>query len=407
MMEDEVALGSRGVEDQESGGPLEGINVLDLSRVLAAPYATMALGELGATVIKVERSPNGDETLQWGPPFVAGQSAYFLATNRNKHSIALDLNDPPDRAIVRDLALLWADVVVENFKPGTLKRWGLALEDLRQENPRLITASVRGYPSPDDRPGYDFVIQAGSGLMSITGAPEGEPSKVGVAVSDITTGLFLLSGIEAALYRRERTGQGDHVEVSLWGSQMAWLTNVAQSYLVTGQSPQRYGNAHAQLAPYQTVRTQNGWLALGVGNDRQFGQLCRVLGHPQWADDQRFGTNPDRVAHRQQLIEQLESVFATAPTEYWTEQLEAAGVPAGPVRTIPEALADAKERGHQITGIVRHSTIGELEQLHLPWHFSQSAARMSTAPPVLDEHRVHVLQWVETIRKQKKAGDDG
>ncbi len=213
----------------ESSGPLAGIHVLDLSRVLAAPYATMALGELGADVIKVERRPDGDETRQWGPPFVGGESAYFLGVNRNKRSIALDLRTPDDQELVRTLAVEWADVVVENFRPGTLERWNLGLESLRDANPRLVTATVRGYPEGDDRPGYDFIIQAGSGLMSITGEPEGQPAKVGVAVADITTGLFLLSGIEAALYRRERTGRGDHVTVSLWESQMAWLTNVAQS----------------------------------------------------------------------------------------------------------------------------------------------------------------------------------
>ncbi len=384
------------------GGPLADIHVLDLSRVLAAPYATMALGELGADVIKIERRPDGDETRQWGPPFVSGESAYFLSINRNKRSIALDLTQPSDQAVVRDLALDWADVLVENFKPGTLERWGLGLEALRRGNPRLITASVRGYPSPDDRAGYDFVIQAGSGLMSITGAPDGEPSKVGVAVSDITTGLFLLSGIEAALYRRERTGHGDHVEVSLWESQMAWLTNVAQSYLVTGREPRRHGNAHAQLAPYQTVCTQDGWLALGVGNDRQFQALCRVLGRPEWADDARFRTNPDRVSHREELIEALESVLVTNSTDDWMHRLEAVGVPSGPVRTIPEALADATARGQALVESLSHPTIGELQQIRLPWHFAEGEAGMSAPPPVIDQHRADILGLVEELREHRK-----
>lgn len=383
-----------------AGGPLAGIHVLDLSRVLAAPYATMALGELGADVIKIERQPDGDETRQWGPPFVSGESTYFLSINRNKRSIALDLASAEDQAIVRDLALRWADVVVENFKPGTLERWGLGLAHLRESNPRLITASVRGYPAPDDRPGYDFVIQAGSGLMSITGPADGEPYKVGVAVTDITTGLFLLSGIEAALFRRERTGRGDHVEVSLWGSQLAGLSNVAQSYLSTGHPPRRYGNAHAQLAPYQTLRTGDGWLALGVGNDRQFQALCDVLGHPEWRKDSRFRTNPDRVAARDILVPLLEETLVTQPTADWISRLEAAGVPAGPVRSVPEALDHAEQAGHGILGQVSHASLGELTQVHLPWRFVESPAAMAAGPPVLDQHRSEILALVRDIRQK-------
>ncbi|MCY0878817.1 MAG: CoA transferase [Firmicutes bacterium] len=380
-------------------GPLAGIRVLDLSRVLAAPWATMALGELGADVIKVERAPDGDETRQWGPPFVGGESAYYLAANRNKQSIALDLREPRDQAIVRDLALGWADVVVENFRPGTLERWGLGLEWLRRENPRLVTASLRGYPAGDDRPGYDFVIQAASGLMSITGPADGEPYKVGVAVSDLLAGLFLLGGIEAALMRRERTGRGDHVEVSLWGAQVAALVNVVQSYLVTGEDPRRYGNAHPQLAPYQTFRTQDGWIAIGVGNDRQFAVLSRALDHPEWAGDPRFRTNPDRVAHRQELAALLSARLAEAPTGFWLSRLEALGVPAGPVATIPEALREAERRGHGLVGEVSHPSLGSLRQVRLPWHFREAAVAMRTAPPRLDQDRADVLALVARIRR--------
>lgn len=384
------------------GGPLAGIHVLDLSRVLAAPYATMALGELGADVIKVERRPDGDETRQWGPPFVGGESAYFLSVNRNKRSIALDLRTSEDQELVRRMALEWADVVVENFRPGTLERWNLRLESLREANPRLVTASVRGYPEGDDRPGYDFVIQAGSGLMSITGEAQGQPMKVGVAVADITTGLFLLSGIEAALYRRERTGYGDHVTVSLWESQMAWLTNVAQSYLVTGREPRRYGNAHAQLAPYQTLRTQDGHIAVGVGNDRQFQALCDVLGHPEWAVDKHYRTNPDRVEHREQLQELLESALQAKDTQSWMEELEARGVPAGPVLTIPEALSDAERRGYHLTSQLNHPTAGDLTQIRLPWRFGEAEASPRIPPPVIDQHRQDILGLLEEIRQHRK-----
>ncbi len=387
-------------------GPLTGVQVLDLSRVLAAPYATMALGELGADVIKVERRPDGDETRQWGPPFVQGESTYFLSTNRNKRSIALDLRKPEDQSRVRDLALGWADVVVENFKPGTLGRFQLGLDDLRKAKPRLITASLRGYPVPDDNPGYDFVIQAGSGLMSITGPPDGEPYKVGVAVSDVTAGLFLLSGIVAALYRRERTGQGDHLEVSLWGAQLAGLANVMQSYLSTGKAPGRYGNAHASLAPYQTVRTADGWMALGVGNDHQFQALCQVLGHPEWAEDPRFRTNPDRVAHRTILIAQLEDVLTTRRTPWWVSRLEEAGVPAGPVRTIPQAVEYAKAQGHQVLVEVEHPAVGRYPAVRLPWTFHQSEAEARSAPPQVDQHRDEILALVASIRRRRGEGVD-
>lgn len=390
---------------QNHSRPLENVRVLDLSRVLAGPFATMALGELGADVIKVERRLGGDETRQWGPPFVAGESTYFLSANRNKRSIALDLGNPDDQAVVRTLAEGWADVVVENFKPHTLERWGLGLESLRQRNLRLITASLRGYPVPDDRPGYDFVIQAASGLMSITGPVDGEPFKVGVAVSDLTAGLFLLSGILAALYQRERTGQGDHLDVSLFGAQMAGLVNVVQSHLITGKAPQRYGNAHAQLAPYQTVHTADGMMALGVGNDSQFETLCRILDHPEWADDPRFRTNPARVAHRDDLIACLEAVLQRRTTGEWVGALEGAGVPAGPVRTIPEVIDDAETTGKDLVETVEHPGVGRYRAIRLPWTFSRHSCSRAMPPPRIDEHREEILRLVETIHQSVREED--
>lgn len=392
-----------------STGLLADVHVLDLSRVLAAPYATMALGELGADVIKVERASGGDETRQWGPPFVAGESTYFLGVNRNKRSIALNLSNSQDQQIVRDLADAWADVVVENFRPGTLERWGLGLDGLRKSNPRLITATVRGYPPGDDRPGYDFVIQAGSGLMSITGPVEGPPFKVGVAVADITTGLFLVSGIAAALYRRERTGQGEHIIVSLWESQLAQLATVLQGYLSTSKEPRRWGNAHAQLAPYETFGTQDGWIALGVGNDEQFARLCKVLGGAIEPDDPRFRTNPDRVKNREELQRLLNQAFQTNNTDVWVSRLEKVGVPAGPVRTVPQAMDHAATKEHDLVRAVYHSRLGELEQLRLPWHFDQNPSAPRRPPPVLDEHRHEILALVKEIRASRKDGrhDDG
>lgn len=383
-------------------GPLTDIRVLDLSRVLAAPYATMALGELGADIIKVERAPGGDETRQWGPPFTGGESTYFLGINRNKRSVALDLAEPADQAVVRDLALYWADVVVENFRPGTLEKWNLGLASLREANPRLVTATVRGYPGADERPGYDFVIQAGSGLMSITGSETGPPSKVGVAVADVITGLFLLSGIEAALIRRHRTGSGDHVEVSLWGAQLAALATVIQGYTVTGVEPQRWGNAHAQLAPYAAFRTADGWIAVGVGNDRQFARLADVLQHPEWAQDTRFQRNPDRVVHRQALDSVLNAVLARETTGYWVDRLTAAGVPAEPVRTVPEALAEAERREHGVLGQLEHPAAGMLWQVRMPWQFGESETALGSAPPLLDQHRREIMDLIAGIRQARK-----
>ncbi len=389
-----------------NGGPLSGIRVLDLSRVLAAPYATMALGELGAEVIKVERPPDGDETRQWSPPFIGTESTYFLAINRNKRSIALDFENVEDRALVEELAVGWADVIVENFKPGTLERWGLGLDRLRQANARLVTATVRGYPVGDNRPGYDFVIQAGGGLMSITGPVTGEPSKVGVAVADILAGLFLVAGIEAALVRRERTGRGNHVDVSLWESQLAALTTVVQGYLSTGTPPQRWGNAHAQLMPYQTFKTQEGWMAIGVGNNQQFAQLCQVVGHEEWSQDARFRTNPERVAHRTELESLLASVFMQKSTQYWSERLESQGIPHAPLRTVPEALDFAQEAGHDLIGQVAHETLGGLAQIRMPWRFADSETGMGLAPPTLDQHRDEVMALVRTLRQNRKDEND-
>ncbi|MDA8194169.1 MAG: CoA transferase [Thermaerobacter sp.] len=371
-------------------GPLAGVRVLDLTRVLAAPYATMGLGELGAEVLKVERPGSGDETRQWGPPFVAGEAAYFLAVNRNKESLTADLANPADRALIQRIALTWADVVVENFKPGTLERWGLGLEQLRAQAPRLITASVRGYPPGDDRPGYDFVIQAASGLMSLNGPPDGPGYKVGVAIADITTGLFLLSGILAALYAREKTGRGQHVGVSLWESQLAWFANVAQSYLLTGQEPARWGNAHPQLVPYQLFAAADGHLVVAVGNDVQFAALARVLGNPAWAHEPRFATNPERVAHRDELVALMAAVLVERPCETWIGALTEAGVPAGPVRSVPEALAWAGQAGLSPVVAVDHPLIGELGQIPLPWRFSGTPSGVRRPPPRLGEHNAVV-----------------
>ncbi len=365
--------------------------MLDLSRVLAAPHCTMALGELGARVIKVEHTRGGDETRTWGPPFAEGESAYYLAVNRNKESVALDLRTKTGQEVVRRLALSWADVVVENFKPGDLERFELGLAELRAAQPRLITASVRGYPVGDDRPGYDFVIQGAGGLMSITGPAEGPPMKVGVAVADLFAGGWLLSGILAALYEREHSGRGQHVSVSLFDAQLAMLANVASSYLVTGRPSARYGNAHAQLVPYEVFTCRDGAITIGVGNDRQFDILCQVLGHPEWRADERYATNPERVRHRRELVTEVGAALAQLPSSNVLDSLTAGGVPCGPIRGVGDALESPEAMlGGSVTHL-EHPKIPLLPQVRLPWRFSRSDASPRTAPPMHGQHTQQVL----------------
>lgn len=379
------------------GNDLSGIRVLDLSRVLAAPYATMALGELGAEVIKIERPGTGDETRQWGPPFWEGLAAYFLSTNRNKKSCEVDLRTSQGQDLVRTLATQWADIVIENFKPGTLERYHLALSDLRDANPRLITATLRGYPEGDDRPGYDFVMQAGTGLMSLTGPVDQEPFKVGIAVADITAGLFLLSGVLAALVTRYESGLGQHVSVSLFDAQLAWWVNVGSAYLVTGDAPQRWGNAHAQLAPYEIFEAQDGHLALAVGNDRQFVALCDLLGHCEWANDPRYETNPSRVRNRQRLHDLLQGTIEKNTVDYWVTAMGQHDVPSGPVRSVPEALRWREQFKPPMHGLVEG-----VPQMFLPWQFSRSDTRPKTAPPRLGQHTEEIWALYERLRKDSR-----
>lgn len=369
-----------------TGGPLAGIKVLDLSRIVAAPFATMALGELGADVIKVERKGPGDDSRTWGPPFAEGESAYYLAVNRNKRSLECDLGDEQDQHLLRRLAVEWADVVVENFRAGTLTRYNLALDDLRRDNPRLVTATIRGYPIGDDRPGYDFVVQAGSGLMSLIGPPEGEPYKVGVPVADLSSGLFLLSGILAAIIERGRTDIGQHVSVSLWESQVSMHVNVNQNYLVSGYPPRRLGNAHPQVAPYEVLRARDGNLAIAVGNDGQFTALAEALGHPEWADDPRFATNAGRVSNRDALLAVLHSVLGEMTKDDIVTDLECAGVAVASIRTIDEVLTS--DEAHRAGTVVRmaHPTVGNLDVVRLPWRFSAADVGPRTPPPLLGEH---------------------
>jgi crotonobetainyl-CoA:carnitine CoA-transferase CaiB-like acyl-CoA transferase len=380
-------------------GSLSDLLILDLSRVLAGPYATMMLGDLGARVIKVEQPGRGDDTRRWGPPFTAnGESAYFLCVNRNKESMTLNLKSAEGRAILLELVKR-ADVLVENFKVGTMAELGLDYSSLHEVNPALIYCSITGYGQTGPyahRPGYDIAIEAEAGIMSITGPADttdstGEPYKVGVAIVDITAGMNAVIAILAALHHRTLTGQGQHIDIALYDTQLSWLANVASSYLISGQAPKRYGNAHASIVPYQTVSTADGWLMLAVGNDGQFARLCNVIGRPEWATDERFATNPARVAHRATLIPALEAVLQTRPKAEWYTLLTAAEVPCSPVNDIPTALADPHTAARQMVQTVNHPITGKIPLIGPAAKMSATPPQIRTAPPLLGEQTDPIL----------------
>jgi crotonobetainyl-CoA:carnitine CoA-transferase CaiB-like acyl-CoA transferase len=369
--------------------PLEGVKVLDLSRVLAGPYATMVLADLGADVVKVEHPERGDDTRHWGPPFAGGESAYFLSVNRNKRSVGVDLKEPEDLEKVRKLAAD-ADVLIENMKRGTLARFGLGYEALRETNPGLVYCSITGFgPGKDEeRPGYDFLIQARAGIMGITGFPEpsGEPTKVGVAIADIVCGLHAVTAILAALRRREQTGEGTRIEVPLFESTLSWLANRGQEYLVAGEDEGRMGNGHPTIVPYQTFDASDKQIAVAVGNDAQFGRLCETIGREDLADDERFSTNPDRVANREDLVVILQRVFSERTADEWVDRVREAGVPCGPVNTLAEALADEHLRSTDMLQEIEHPTAKLLQMLASPVLVDGERPLIRRPPPTLGQH---------------------
>jgi len=390
--------------------PLEGIRVIDLSRVLAGPYLTMMLGDLGAEVIKIE-SPEGDDTRQWGPPFVGGESAYYLCVNRNKKSIVLNLKTPEARQVLLDLVKV-GDILVENFRVGTMERWGLGYERLRAVNPRLIYCAISGYGQTGpykDRPGYDFIAQAEGGIMSITGEPDGPPMKVGVAIVDITAGLYAGMAILAALYERERSGQGQFIDVALLDSQVAWLANVASNYLVSGQPPKRYGNAHPNIVPYETFKCRDRWIAVGIGADRQWQRFCQLAGREDLASDPRFATNPARVEHRDVLIPILQELFATRTADEWLALMQAEGIPCGPINTLDKVFSDPQVLHRQMVVEVPHPTAGRVRLVGVPYKLSRTPAAIVEAPPLLGEDTEAVLQGIlgysaEQVARLRQVG---
>lgn len=372
---------------------LADLRVIDFSRVLAGPYCTMLLADFGAQVIKVE-SLAGDDTRQWGPPWLDGESAYYLSINRNKRSIALDLKHPKGQEIARQLANR-ADVLVENFKIGGMAKFGLDYETLNQTNPGLIYCSITGYGQDGPNAalaGYDFIIQAEGGVMSITGPEEGPPYKVGVAIADVTAGMYASHAILAALHHREQTGQGQYIDIALFDAQLGWLVNVAQNYLVSGEPPKRYGNAHANIVPYEVFQTADGYLALGVGNDRQYKLLCEAAERLDLWDDPRFQTNPGRVTHRRELIPLWQAVFRTRSTAAWIASLNELGIPAGPINDIPSALSCPQTAARQMVQEVKREGGRPVRLVGPVAKLSRTPARISSPPPRLGEHTRQILE---------------
>ena len=380
-----------------AGQALVGIRVLDLSRVLAGPFCTQMLADLGAEVCKVE-APSGDDTRRWGPPFRDGESTYFLSANRGKRSVAIDLKDPRGADLVRRLAAR-ADVLVENFKCGDMQRFGLDYASLRQANPRLVYASITGFGQTGPRahePGYDAVLQALTGIMSATGEPDGPPTKVGVAWIDVLTGMTAAIGILAALHERERSGEGQHIDLGLFDVGVMAMANQAQTFLSTGMVSQRMGNAHPQIVPYQAFHAADGWFMLAVGNDGQYQRLTEVLEQPALWLDPRFRSNAGRVKARAELVQRLAGIFEWQPRAWWLQRLKSAGVPAARIADVGEAFHDAQAEARDLQWRVRHPRLGELALVANPLqHMSRTPAAPGAPPPLLGQHSASILSdWL-------------
>jgi len=379
-------------------GPLEGITVLDLTRVLSGPYCTMLLGDMGARVIKIEQPHGGDDTRHWGPPFIGGESAYFLSVNRNKESVTLDFKSPKGREVLERL-IAASDVVVENFRPGTLARLGFDYASLAPKHPRLVYCSVSGFGHSGPRQaeaGYDAVLQAEGGLMSLTGSPDAPAIRVGVAVADIASGMFACQGISAALFARERTGRGQQVDVAMLDTVAALLTYQAGIYFATGQSPQRMGNRHPTIVPYETFIASDGEFMLAVGTDEQWRKLCEVaaldLGEP-------FATNRGRVTGYEELRPRVAGALRTRPRSYWIERLRGVGVPCGSVRNLEEVFSDPQVAARSMVVTMTHPAAGDIRVLGSPMKLSDTPVTQRTPPPTLGQHTGSVLQSLGFTRE--------
>jgi len=377
------------------GGPLDGTLVLDLSRVLAGPWATQTLADLGARVIKIEHPARGDDTRHWGPPYHSKgdnqESAYFLCANRGKESVAVDFNDARGQSIVRDLAKR-ADILIENFRVGGLAQYSLDYDSIQQINPAIVYCSISGFGQTGpyaQRPGYDFIVQAMSGLMSITG--DSNPTKTGVAVSDIFAGLYATIGILGAYVKAKETGQGEHIDISLLEAQLAALANQSSNYLVSGKSPGLSGNAHPSIVPYQVFNTADDAIVVAVGNDRQFASLCKLLSKPELHADTRYATNSARVRNREHLVPLISEVLATESAAYWLQALEQHGVPAGPVNTVGQAFADRQVLDRGVVEHLDRADLGPVPTVRSPLRFRNSDVQSDRAPPALGDSTYSVL----------------
>ena len=377
-----------------STGPLTGLRVLDLSRVLSGPYCTMVLADLGAEVVKIEKPGSGDDTRAWAPPALGDESAYFMSVNRNKRSLTVDLKHPAGKEIIYRLAA-WADVVVENFRPGTADGLGVGYESLSDINPRLVYCAISGFGQTGpyrDRPGYDIMGLAMGGIMSATGYPDLPPVRVGVAVADLGAAMWSLVGILSALQERERTGRGQYVDTSLFEGQISWLTYLAGNYFATGETPGRYGSAHPTIVPYQAFETRDGYVIVAVGNDKLWAKFTEALGRPELTDDPKYSTNRGRATHRDELVPILEEIFRRETAEHWLGLLTARGVPASPVLTVAEVVDDPQTKAREMVVELLHPTAGPLKMTGLPLKFSRTPGAVRTPPPTLGEHTDEVLR---------------
>ena len=373
---------------------LEGVRVIDLTRILAGPYCTMLLGDLGADIIKIEFPERGDDTRQWGPPFTAGgQSAYFLAANRNKRSLTLDLKSERGMEILKAL-IQTGDVLIENFRAGTLEKWGLAYEQLQELKPDLVYCTVTGYGYTGpyrDRPGYDFVVQALGGFMSVTGPEDGQPYRAGIAIADLASGIYASNAVLASLFARERTGNGQRIDISLLDCQVALMSYVASNNLVSKEPPRRFGNAHPNIVPYEVFEAEDGYFAFAVGNDVQWAKFCKTIDREDWVTDEQFSTNPARLKNRTELVGLLNDLFATHTIKHWVELCESIGLPASPINTMDAALADPQVIARKLVMEVPHHTEGSVPLLRSPLNIPTAPSEVRYPPPTLGQHSDEIL----------------
>lgn len=393
-------------------GLLDGIRIIDLTRVLAGPYCTMMLGDLGADVIKIEMPGRGDDTRHWGPPFTQtsdgrrGEAAYFLSANRNKRSLTLNLKSEKGLAILKDL-IRQGDVLVENFRSGTLEKWGLDYDALQALRPGLIYCSITGYGADGpykDRAGYDFMVQAMAGFMSVTGPTDGGPVRAGVAIADLATGMFASSAILAALFARERSGEGQRIDMALLDSQIALMSYVACNYLVSGELPQRFGNGHPNIVPYQDFKARDQYFAFACGNDGQWVKFCTAVDHPEWAEDERFATNAARVKNRAQVIALLSDLFAAKDAADWMAMCDEIGIPSAPINNIAQVFENEQVKARQTHLEVPHPTAGTVPQVRSPLKIPTTPTAVRYPPPLLGQHTDEILQSLLGLDETAVAG---